>query len=310
MTILGYARISTDGQTLDAQRQALLAAGASRVFEETASGAKSDRKELSKALNALSSGDSFMVTRLDRLARSTRDLLNILDRIAKAGAAFRSLSDPWADTSTAHGRLMLTVLGGLAEFERDLIRTRTGEGRIQAKARGQHMGRPSILTPYQKHEALSSLSTGTATQADLARKFNVSQSTISRLADSRLADKPLSTPENQALDAETTRAVRVFLKHLEGRYPVHETLLFGSRARGTHNAESDADLAVVLEGERGNRYKVSGDMAGMAFDVQMETGVMVHALPLWQDELRDPETFSNPALIKKIVSEGVRITLK
>ncbi len=182
MTIYGYARVSTDGQSVDAQVKALRAAGAEKVFRETASGARSNRRELARALRAVGDGDTLLVTRLDRLARSTRDLLNTLDAIAKAGAGFRSLADAWADTTTPHGRLMLTVLGGLAEFERDLIRARTGEGRERAKARGVHMGRPPALTRHQRREALDALASGAATQADLARHFNVSQSTISRLA--------------------------------------------------------------------------------------------------------------------------------
>lgn len=181
MSIFGYARVSTDHQTLEAQREALLAAGAEKVFQETASGAKSDRKELARALKAVNAGDVLLVTRLDRLARSTRDLLNILDAVTKAGAGFRSLGDAWVDTTTPHGRLLLTVLGGLAEFERELIRTRTGEGRARAKARGKHMGRPPALTRHQMQEALQELTEGTASQADLARRFNVSQATISRL---------------------------------------------------------------------------------------------------------------------------------
>ena len=131
-------------------------------------------------LKSMTAGDTLLVTRLDRLARSTRDLLNILDAVAKVGAGFRSLADIWADTTTPHGRLMLTVLGGLAEFERDLIRTRTGERRTRAKTRGVHMGRPPKLTAHQKREALNALADGTASQADLARRFNVSQATISR----------------------------------------------------------------------------------------------------------------------------------
>jgi DNA invertase Pin-like site-specific DNA recombinase len=182
MPIYGYARVSTDGQTLDAQRAALSAAGAEKIFQETASGAKTDRRELAKALKALNAGDTLLVTRLDRLARSTRDLLNILDAVNKTGAGFRSLADAWADTTTAHGRLMLTVLGGLAEFERELIKARTAEGRARAKARGQHMGRPGALTRHQRQEALEALAAGDITQADLARRFNVSQATISRLA--------------------------------------------------------------------------------------------------------------------------------
>lgn len=117
-TIYGYAQVSTDGQSVDAQVKALRAAGAEKVFRQTASGAKTDRRQLAAAIKALAEGDTLLVTRLDRLARSTRDLLNTLDAVAKAGAGFRSLHDVWADTTTPHGRLMLTVLGGLAEFER------------------------------------------------------------------------------------------------------------------------------------------------------------------------------------------------
>src|SRR5262249_14862685 len=118
---------------------------------------------------------------LDRLARSTRDLLNVLATIAEREAGFRSLRDAWADTTTPHGRLMLTVLGGLAEFERELIRARTGEGRKRAKANGVKFGRPSALTANQRQEALQRLVNGNA-QADVARTFNVSQATISRLS--------------------------------------------------------------------------------------------------------------------------------
>src|ERR1700733_11704641 len=115
MTIYGYARDSTDGQTLDAEVAALTAAGAARVFRETAGGAATDRRELARAVQTLDAGDSLIVTRLDRLARSARDLLNVLDAIVRAGAGFRSLGDAWADTTTPHGRSVLTVLGGLAE---------------------------------------------------------------------------------------------------------------------------------------------------------------------------------------------------
>jgi DNA invertase Pin-like site-specific DNA recombinase len=178
--IFGYARVSTDGQSVDAQVKALRAAGAEKVFRETASGAKTDRRELAKALKAIGDGDTLLVTRLDRLARSTRDLVNTLDAVAKAGAGFRSLNDAWADTTTPHGRLMLTVLGGLAEFERELIRARTSEGREQAKARGVHMGRPPKLTAHQRQEAIKRRDAGETTR-ELGRLFNVSPNTISRL---------------------------------------------------------------------------------------------------------------------------------
>jgi DNA invertase Pin-like site-specific DNA recombinase len=132
MTIIGYARVSTDGQSLQSQTEALHLAGCGRVYSEKISGTRADRPQLAKALAALAEGDCLVVCKLDRLARSTRDLLNTLDAIGKAGATFRSLGDPWADTTTPHGRLMLTVLGGLAEFERHLIVTRTAEGRTRA----------------------------------------------------------------------------------------------------------------------------------------------------------------------------------
>ncbi|WP_346294427.1 recombinase family protein [Sphaerothrix gracilis] len=179
--LVGYARVSTDGQTLDAQVSALRAAGAESVFQEKISGARAARPQLGRLLDALNPGDVVLVTRLDRLARSTRDLLNVLATIAEKGAAFRSLADTWADTTTPHGRLMLTVLGGLAEFERELIRARTHEGRQRAKAAGRRLGRKPKLTPHQRQEALDALEAGKATAADLARRFNVAESTISRM---------------------------------------------------------------------------------------------------------------------------------
>jgi DNA invertase Pin-like site-specific DNA recombinase len=132
----------------------------------------------------LSAGDVLVVTRLDRLARSTRDLLNTLDTIAKAGAGFRSLRDSWADTTTAHGRLMLTILGGLAEFERELIRARTSEGRARAKARGVKLGRGYKLTPEQRRQALARLEAGEP-HREIGRTFNVAHTTIGRLANGR-----------------------------------------------------------------------------------------------------------------------------
>jgi DNA invertase Pin-like site-specific DNA recombinase len=181
MPMCGYARVSTNGQDLAAQDAELMAAGCAKTFKEKASGAKADRPELAKAISKLEPGDVLVVTRLDRLARSTRDLLNVLDEVAKRGAGFRSLKDTWADTTTAHGRLMLTVLGGLAEFERELIRARTGEGRKRAKDRGVRFGRPRKLTPHQRQEALQRLAGG-ETMSDVARTYAVDASTISRLA--------------------------------------------------------------------------------------------------------------------------------
>ena len=178
----GYARVSTDGQSVDAQVRQLTKAGCEKVFREVASGAKTDRAQLRRLLDRLAAGDVLMVTRLDRLARSTRDLLNTLAAIAGKKAGFRSLGDTWADTTTPHGRLMLTVLGGLAEFERELIRARTGEGRARAVANGVKLGRKPKLTPHQRREAIKRRESGGETLAEIGRSYNVSGWTISRLA--------------------------------------------------------------------------------------------------------------------------------
>ncbi len=178
--IVGYARVSTDGQTLDAQQATLRLAGAEKVYSEKISGTVTDRPALAKAIAALGNGDTLIVTKLDRLARSTRDLLNTLAAIAAAGASFKSLGDGWADTTTPHGRLMLTVLGGLAEFERHLILARTDEGRKRAQARGVRFGRKLKLTAHQRQEAIARRANGEAL-VEIARSYAVSHSTISRL---------------------------------------------------------------------------------------------------------------------------------
>jgi DNA invertase Pin-like site-specific DNA recombinase len=177
--IIGYARVSTDGQTLDAQQAALAAAGAAKVYAEKVSGAKTDRKALAKAIAALSEGDVLLVTRLDRLARS-RDLLNVLATVSEKGAGFRSIVDAWCDTGSAHGRLMLTILGGLAQFELELIKARTGEGRSRAQAKGIRFGRKPKLNRFQIAEALARRAAGEAL-VEIGRSYNVSHSTISRL---------------------------------------------------------------------------------------------------------------------------------
>ena len=177
----GYARVSTYGQTLDTQLEQLKAAGCGRVFREKVTGARADRRELLKMLKALAPGDVVTVTRIDRLARSTFDLFAIVKQIVDGGGQFRSLAEPWADTGTSTGRLMIAVLGGLADVERDLIRTRTAEGRARATARGQHMGRPPKLNPAQQVEARRRRAEG-ATLKELAKSYNVGSATISRLS--------------------------------------------------------------------------------------------------------------------------------
>ena len=171
------------GQTLDSQLEELRAAGCTsrNIYREKVRGARPDRSELNRMLGKLAPGDVVTVTRIDRLVRSTFDLFGIVKRIVDAKAQFRSLAEPWADSSSSTGRLMLAVLGGLADVERDLIRTRTAEGRERAKARGKHMGRPPSLTPAQQKEAITRRAQG-ATLDELARSHNVSRATISRLA--------------------------------------------------------------------------------------------------------------------------------
>jgi DNA invertase Pin-like site-specific DNA recombinase len=143
--LVGYARLSTEDQKLEIQQQKLKQAGCKRIFEEKVSGAHRQRPELVKMLEHIRDGDTIIVWKLDRLARSTRDLLEISDTVAQAGAGLKSLSEPWADTTTPAGRMVLTVFAGLAEFERELIRERTGTARIAAMKRGVRFGRPAKL---------------------------------------------------------------------------------------------------------------------------------------------------------------------
>jgi DNA invertase Pin-like site-specific DNA recombinase len=177
--LIGYARVSTYGQTLDTQLEQLRAAGCSsrNIYREKVTGARADRRELLRMLDRLAPGDVVTVTRIDRLARSTFDLFAIVKRIVDAGGQFRSLAEPWADTGTSTGRLMIAVLGGLADVERDLIRTRTAEGRSRAKARGKHMGRPPSLTAAQQKEATKRRAEG-ATLQELADSYDRSISTM------------------------------------------------------------------------------------------------------------------------------------
>jgi DNA invertase Pin-like site-specific DNA recombinase len=179
--LIGYARVSTYGQTLESQLEQLRPAGcySRNIYREKATGVRSERRELLRLLRRLAPGDVVTVTRIDRLARSTLDLFGIIKRIVNAKAQFRSLSEPWADTGTSTGRLVLAVLGGLADVERDLIRTRTAEVRSRAKLEGKHMGRPPSLTPEQQKEVTRSRAHG-ATLQELADSYDRSISNMRR----------------------------------------------------------------------------------------------------------------------------------
>ncbi|WP_440531370.1 recombinase family protein [Sinorhizobium fredii] len=178
--LIGYARVSTQGQDLDQQRSALTAAGCVRLFEEKASGAKRDRPELARMLDHLRPGDVVTITRLDRLARSTADLLHIAERIKEAGAGLRSLAEPWADTTSPAGRMVLTVFAGIADFERALIVERTSTGRAAAKARGVRFGPRPALTIEQIAHARELIEREAKTVADVARLLGVHRATLYR----------------------------------------------------------------------------------------------------------------------------------
>ena len=180
MTSVGYARVSSTDQDFDGQIERLKAAGCDRVFAEKASGKSTNgRHELGKAVKALRPGDVLVTVKLDRLARSIRDLLRLLDDVKAAGARFRALDDPWCDTTTPQGELILTVMGGLAEFERKLIRQRCAEGIERAKAKGTQFGRKAALDPGQRKRIAERYGAG-ETMAELARDYGCGEATIWR----------------------------------------------------------------------------------------------------------------------------------
>ena len=178
---IGYARVSTLDQKLDLQMQALRKAGCKKFFREKVSGASRQRPEFQRMLEQLRAGDTIIVWRLDRLARSTRDLLETMEAIGEGGARFQSLSEPWADTTTHAGKLIMTVFAGIAEFERDLIRERTKAGRVAARDRGVSFGRPRKLNPEQVKLAQRLISEGKSVR-QIAETFNVHAATIYRLS--------------------------------------------------------------------------------------------------------------------------------
>jgi len=179
--IYGYARVSSNGQDLAQQLAQLDAAGCTNVYREKISGATAERPQLKRAIGALDAGDVLMVTSTDRLARNTRDLLNILHAVKEAGAGFRSIAEPMVDTTSQFADVIIAVLGVAASYERHRITERTAAGRVQAKARGVKFGRRAALTPHQQSEALQRLLAGD-TQRTVAALLGVNQATISRLS--------------------------------------------------------------------------------------------------------------------------------
>jgi DNA invertase Pin-like site-specific DNA recombinase len=180
MMALGYARVSTNNQDTAAQASALKSAGCEKIFREKASGGRWDRPELIRLLDQLRTGDVLIVSRLDRLSRSLRDLLMIMERIKEAEAGFRSLTEA-IDTTTAPGRMMMQMVGAFAEFERAILRERTKAGLDAARERGRIGGRRPKLRPNQQDEIVTMVSTGTKTAADAAGLFAIHPATVSRL---------------------------------------------------------------------------------------------------------------------------------
>ncbi|KLC41141.1 MULTISPECIES: recombinase family protein [Xanthomonas] len=178
--LIGYGRVSTDAQELTQQREELTAAGCVRIFAEKITGAKRDRPELIRLLDHLRPGDVVTVTRLDRLARSTRDLLDIAEQLAAKGAGLRSLAEPWADTTTPAGRMVLTVFAGIAEFERSLIVDRTRTGRNAAQKRGVRFGRRPTLSPEQIAHARHQIETEGKSAREVAELLKVHRATLYR----------------------------------------------------------------------------------------------------------------------------------
>ena len=180
--IYGYARVSSETQSYDGQLETLKAAGSQKIFAEKYTGKTAgDRKQLQAMLGKICEGDVVVVTKIDRFARSTLDLLTMLKDLEARGVGFKSLDDPMIDTTSAHGELLLTMLGAIATFERRLIRQRCSEGIARAKAEGRHLGRKPALNVHQRREALRMLGDG-ETQRAVARLLGVGQATIARLA--------------------------------------------------------------------------------------------------------------------------------
>jgi DNA invertase Pin-like site-specific DNA recombinase len=185
--LIGYARVSTCDQNLTNQEAQLRGAGCGRIFAEKITGTRRARPQLDRMLDHLRAGDVVVVTRLDRLARSIRDLFDIVERVREAGAGLRSLAEPWADTTTPAGRMVLTVFAGIAEFERSLIVERTSTGRAAAKARGTKFGRKPTLTPAQLNHIYRLADEGNTSMKEIAALFGIHRSTLFRLLSQRAA---------------------------------------------------------------------------------------------------------------------------
>lgn len=197
--LIGYARVSKgDDQSTAAQKRALKEAGCDRLFEEAASGGRWDRPQLHRMLDHLRPNDIVVVWKLDRLSRSLKDLLHILEKLEAAGAGFRSLTES-IDTTTPAGRMMMQMVGSFAEFERAMIRERTSAGLAEARAAGRIGGRRAKLTPRQRTDVVENVLSGRKSAAEMARLYKVSEATISRTVAAGRAQGSVATNSNETV---------------------------------------------------------------------------------------------------------------
>ena len=181
---IGYARVSTTDQHLESQIEALTKEGCEKIFQEKSSGSSRDREELKQALSILREGDTFVVTKLDRLGRTVKQLVDLIDDFQKQKVQFKSINDA-IDTTTANGRFFFHIMSGFAELERELIRERTQVGLTSARSRGRLGGRPNVHTTDKKDRVYQMVMENNQTVSEIAEALNISRSTIYRYIDKK-----------------------------------------------------------------------------------------------------------------------------
>lgn len=189
--IIGYARVSTAGQNLDGQCDNLRQAGCERIYSEKISGAKKQRPELERMLDALRAGDTVIITELTRLGRSVKELFAIIERVHETGASIKSLRETWLDTTTPQGNLLFTIFAGLSQFERDLIRQRTKSGLESARARGRKGGRPKVSSG-KVETALKMYDSKLHTIEEITVATGISRATLYRAIEERKGNKSIN----------------------------------------------------------------------------------------------------------------------
>jgi DNA invertase Pin-like site-specific DNA recombinase len=263
---LGYARVSTGDQTLDGQCQRLSAVGCEKLFEEKISGARRNRPKLEKLIEQLRKGDILVVTRLDRLARSTSELLRIAERLTEKSAGLQSLDEPWADTTSPSGRMVMTIFAGIAEFERTLILSRTTDGRLAAKARGVAFGRPKKCVQTSRNWPENSSERGSRSaplpgpSTSTRRRFTASSRDRSLML--LFCSSQPHRPFAGSFDAASWDAWRVFLKALEALpMDAAELAIYRHHTGRTAPPTKPARYAELVAGRRGGKSRILATIA-------------------------------------------------